>query len=53
MLRLYRLMKKGKTDPKLTLDGCSPACKCVCHIRRVREPEWKRTLSEAERRLLG
>jgi hypothetical protein len=24
MLRLYRLMQKGKTDPKLTRDGYSP-----------------------------
>ena len=51
-LRLYRLTQKGKTDPKLTRDGCSPACTCICHIRRVHETEWERTLSEADRRLL-
>ena len=55
MLRLYRLMQKGRTDPKLTPEGDCPACKCVCHIKRIREAERARTwspLNEAERRLL-
>jgi hypothetical protein len=56
MLRLYRLMKNGKTDPKLTRDGYYPACRCVCHIDRIREDARARTwspISEADRRLLG
>ena len=55
MLRLYRLMREGKSDPKLTRDGDLPGCRCIYHLRRVHEEERERawqSLSVEERRLL-
>src|SRR5262245_24947267 len=51
--RLYRVMKEGKSDPRLTQDGCYPGCRCICHIRPKEDPAvaWAR-LGEAEKRLL-